>query len=150
MATVFLCSRYISVVIISHTNEFYQVQIVNVKISQLLLYDERFSSLTISLSKKIILPMFQLDALVLLSVNEAKSWQTSIYSYIEACRCTLLLIAHIGHAHWLSNFISAGLRHTRTLEVEPVWATSTRQHCKSDSQCTCPMRGPASFDEAIN
>ena len=43
------------------------------------------------------LPMFQLDALVLIRVNKAKSWGTSIiYSYVEACQRTVLLIAHIG------------------------------------------------------
>ena len=40
--------------------------------------------------------MFQLDALVLLRVNEAKAWGTSIYSYVEASWCALLLI----DLHW--------------------------------------------------
>ena len=64
---------------------------------------ESFSSLRPSLDKKVILPMFQLDALVLLRANVAKSWGTSIYSYVEACQCMVMLIAHIGHTHWLSN-----------------------------------------------
>ena len=57
----------------------------------------------ISLDKKLILPMFQLDALVLLMVNEAKLWGTSIHSYVKACWHALLLIAHVKHSIWLSN-----------------------------------------------
>ena len=45
-------------------------------------------------------PTFWLDSVVL-RANEAKSWGTSISSSVEACWCALLLIAHIGHAHWL-------------------------------------------------
>ena len=41
---------------------------------------ERFSSL-MSFGKKLILPMFRLDALLLLRVNEVKSWGTSFHSY---------------------------------------------------------------------
>ena len=48
-------------------------------------------------------PAFWLDAIVPLKTNEGKSWGISIYSYIEDCWHTLLLIAHIGHAHWLSD-----------------------------------------------
>jgi len=35
---------------------------------------------------------FRLDALVLLSANEAKEWRTSIYSYVKACWRASLLI----------------------------------------------------------
>ena len=47
--------------------------------------------------------MFRLDALVLLRLNEAKSWGTSIYSYIEAYQRALLLVANVGHAYTLSD-----------------------------------------------
>ena len=43
--------------------------------------------------QELTLPVFWLDALVLLKANEAKSWGTSIYSYVEACFVALLLIA---------------------------------------------------------
>ena len=59
--------------------------------------------MTTSIGKKLILPMFQLDTVVLLRANEAKSWGTSIYNHIEACWHMLLLIAHVGYVHWLSD-----------------------------------------------
>ena len=55
----------------------------------------RFSSLTTSLGKKLILPMFPLDTLVLLRANEAESWGAS---YVEVCQHLLLVIARVGHA----------------------------------------------------
>ena len=58
--------------------------------------DERYSSLMVRNS-------FRLDVVILLRANEAKLWGTSIYSYVEACWCTLLLHAHVGHADWLSD-----------------------------------------------
>ena len=59
--------------------------------------------MTTSLGKKLTLPTFQLDALVLLCANEAKLREPQVKSYVEACQRTLLLIAKVGHAHWLSN-----------------------------------------------
>ena len=38
------------------------------------------------------MPTFRLDGLVLLKVNEAKASGTSIFSYVEASWCALLLI----------------------------------------------------------
>ena len=49
-----------------------------------------FSFLTTVLDNNLL--TFRLDALVVLNVNEAKAWGTSIYSYVEASQCVSLLI----------------------------------------------------------
>ena len=59
-----------------------------------LLNDERISFLTASHGKNLSCQCVnQMFLLVLLWVNEAKSWGTSIYNYAKACQCVLLLIA---------------------------------------------------------
>ena len=67
---------------------------MSVEISQLLLWTSKlmisFSSLTTVLDNN--LPTFRLDPLILLKVNEAKAWGTSIYSYVEASWRASLLI----------------------------------------------------------
>ena len=81
------------------SNNLKETEKVNVEISRLLLWtwnDERFSSLRTSLGKKLILPTFQLDALVLLRVNEAKSRGTSIYSMSRLSRACYSYLPMLG------------------------------------------------------
>ena len=71
--------------------------------------------------------MFRLDALVLLRTSEVKSWETSIYSYVEACRGTVLLIAHVNITLMLKSLQILSLTHKIVSGLSPSFSAMAQE-----------------------
>ena len=72
------------------------------------MHDERFSTMATSLGKKLVLPTFQLDALVLLRVN----WKRSFHNF-----------------RWIAYSPCRHIREVSTVNAQFIVAVTSSHHC---------------------